>query len=118
MLTFSITLGTAPRLLIAKSCSTIAPDRTSPKSKRASGKTVVDPLGMSFLTDSGSFASACDVTCDERQETRNVHRASNAILRAMPEITKVSKQAFTGADVAPSTPVNFAAVKAGFYSFR
>src|SRR5215831_635687 len=110
MLTFSITLDAAPRLQSAKSCSTIAPDRTSPKSKRASEKTVVDPLGISLsaaladskpcLTDSRSFASACDVVCDERQETRNVHRASNAILRAMPEITKVSKQAFTGADVA------------------
>src|SRR5215467_3754016 len=110
MLTFSITVGVAPRLLSAKSCSTIAPDRTSPKSKRTSGKTAVDPLGISLsaaladlkpcLTDSGSFASAFDVTRDERQETRNVHRASNAILRAMPEITKVSKQAFTGADVA------------------
>ncbi len=86
MLTFSIRAGAEPELRRAKSCSTTAPDRTSPNSNRASEKTAFGPLEImpGGVEPCLTAAECCPPTgttaCCESQETKSGDKARKMIL--------------------------------------
>src|SRR5215472_17381655 len=93
MLTFSITTGAEPSLRRTNSCSTSAPERTLPKSKRASENAAVgEPEvtlgdGKASLAVFESRAAEGDAVDFEPHETRRGEKARNTILFAAREIT-------------------------------
>src|SRR5262249_19783777 len=93
ILTFSITTGAEPWLRRTNSCSTIAPERTWPKSKRASENAA---LGAPEVTPGDRKASLAvfesraaegDMAGSEPQEKKRGEKARNTILFAAREIT-------------------------------
>src|SRR3989442_12969358 len=86
MLTFSISIGAEPGLLRTKSCSTTAPDRTSPNSNRASEKTAFCPLDAApcdakpCLAVPGACAPVGATTYGAPQEARRGDKARKKIL--------------------------------------
>src|SRR5262245_9067368 len=93
MLTFSITTGTEPWLRRTNSCCTMAPERTLPKSKRASEKEVfgcpeATPVDESAcLTVAASRDPEGDPAGDDPQETRS-GRNKNKVLLVATRINK------------------------------
>src|SRR5262249_48013914 len=99
MLTFSITTGAEPWLRRTNSCSTTAPDGTSPNSKRASVNVVFDRSEFALadakasLTVLESRAPGGESTVCEPQETNSGDMRRKAILLVPRQITKALRQA-------------------------
>src|SRR3989442_5012136 len=94
MLTFSISIGAEPGLLRTKSCSTTAPDRTSPNSNRAPGKTAFCPLDAApcdakpCLAVRESCAPVGATTYGAPQEARRGNKLRKEILLVARKIIK------------------------------